>query len=119
MINAQLKATKRCLNPFHSSLTERISAFVDTFLRPIVGKGKSYIKDTTDFLNKLGQIDTITTKSLLVSLDVSSLYTNIPNKEGVEATHKALLTERGLVNNPSNLSSSCITSRINTYILIR
>ena len=88
----------------NSSPTERISAFVDTFLRPIVGKGKSYIKDTTDFLNKLGQIDTITTKSLLVSLDVSSLYTNIPNKEGVEATHQALLTERVLVNNPSNLS---------------
>ena len=36
----------------NSSPTERISAFVDTFLRPIVGKGKSYIKDTTDFLKK-------------------------------------------------------------------
>ena len=88
----------------NSSPTERISAFVDTFLRPIVGKGKSYIKDTTDFLNKIDQVDTITTNSLLVSLDVSSLYTNIPNKEGVEATHQALLTDSGLVNNPSNLS---------------
>ena len=39
-----------------------------------------------------------------MSLDVSSLYTNIPNKEGVEASHQALLSERGLVNNPSNLS---------------
>ena len=53
---------------------------------------------------KVDQIDTMTPESLLVSLDVSSLYTNIPNKEGVQATHQSLLTDRGLVNNPSNLS---------------
>ena len=92
----------------NSSPTERISAFVDTFLRPIVGKGASYIKDTTDFLNKMDKINTMTPDSLLVSLDVSSLYTNIPNREGVQATHQALLTDRGLVNNPSNLSLAAL-----------
>ena len=88
----------------NSSPTEVISAFVDTFLQPIVSKGASYIKDTTDFLNKIDQINIMTPDSLLVSLDVSSLYTNIPNREGVQATHQALLTHRGLVNNPSNPS---------------
>ena len=34
----------------NNSPTERISAFVDHFLRPIVAEGKSYVKDTTDFI---------------------------------------------------------------------
>ena len=88
----------------NSSPTERISAFVDHFLRPIVAMGKSYIKDTTDFLNKLDTIEGINEDSLLVSLDVTSLYTNIPNQEGIEASYQALLNHRGMVNNPSNLS---------------
>ena len=88
----------------NNSPTERISAFVDNFLRPIVQGGKSYKTDTTDFINKLSGINSITPNSLLVSLDVTSLYTNIPNKEGVDSSHQALLTHKGLVNNPSNLS---------------
>ena len=88
----------------NNSRTEPISAFVDTFLRPIVAEGKSYIKDTTDFINKLSTLKTLNDKSLLVSLDVTSLYTNIPNREGIQAANQALLSDRGLVNNPSNLS---------------
>ena len=37
-----------------------------------------------------------------MSLDVSSLYTNIPNDLGTDATYQALLKHRGLVNNMSN-----------------
>ncbi len=37
----------------NGSPTERISEFVDFFLKPYVAKTKSYIKDTTDFLTKL------------------------------------------------------------------
>ena len=66
--------------------------------------GKSYLKDTTGFLNRLDTIEGINEDSLLVSLDVTSLYTNIPNKEGIEASYQALLNHRGMVNNPSNLS---------------
>ena len=68
--------------------TERISSFVDTLLQPIAQKQQSYIKDTTDFINfiektKIGE-DTI-----LVTMDVSSLYTNIPQEEGTEIVCKA------------------------------
>lgn len=53
---------------------KKISSFVDTLLQPIAQKQQSYIKDTTDFISfientKIGQ-DTI-----LVAMDVSSLYT--------------------------------------------
>ena len=49
----------------NSSPTERISAFVDHFLRPIVTKGKSYLKDRSDFLKKLQTIRDINEDSLL------------------------------------------------------
>ena len=64
--------------------TERISSFVDTLLQPIAQKQQSFIKDTTDFIEtKIGK-DTI-----LVSMEVSSLYTNIPQEEGVNIVYEA------------------------------
>ena len=68
--------------------TERISQFVDYYLKPLVCTVPSYIKDTTDFLNKLTNLNTINTlpdNAILVSLDVTSLYTDIPQSEGIEA----------------------------------
>ena len=63
--------------------TEKISALVDIILRPIVPKTRSYLKDTGHFLQKLANYHgVITPNTLLVSLDVSALYTNIPNEEG-------------------------------------
>ena len=54
---------------------------MDTLLQPIAQKQQPYIKDTTGSINfiektKIGQ-DTI-----LVAMDVSSLYTNLPQEEG-------------------------------------
>ncbi|XP_068684512.1 uncharacterized protein [Montipora foliosa] len=94
--------------------TEKISSFVDTLLQPIAQKQQSYIKDTTDFISfmentKIGQ-DTI-----LVAMDVSSLYTNIPQGEGIaivcnayETTHYlremlgVILTENSFEFNKKN-----------------
>ena len=68
-------------------ITYHISSFVDTLLQPIAQKQQSFIKDRTDFISfiektKIGE-DTI-----LVSMDVSSLYTNIPQEEGTEIVCK-------------------------------
>ena len=56
--------------------TERISQFVDYRLKPLVHKTASFIKDTTHFLNKLDQLGQLPSNAILVTLDVSSLYTN-------------------------------------------
>ena len=82
--------------------TERISQFVDYHLKPLVQKLPSYIKDTTHFLLKLQELGTLPSNAILVTVDVSSLYTNIPHKEGIEAcrhfpntrSDKSLPTER-------------------------
>ena len=65
--------------------TERISRFIDHHLQPLVHKLPSYVKDTNDFLNKLLTIGKLPSNSLLVILDVSSLYNNIPHNEGINA----------------------------------
>ena len=59
--------------------TERISQFVDYYLKPLVHNTTSFIKDTTHFLNKLDQLGLLPSNAILVTLDVSSLYTNIPH----------------------------------------
>ena len=59
--------------------TANISKFVDYHLQDHVKKLRSYIKDTTDFINKIKVLE-ITEDSTLVTMDVSALYisANIP-----------------------------------------
>ena len=61
-----------CDNP-----SERISSFVDYFLQPIAKVQESYLKDTTDFLNFIEKTK-VAKDTILVSMDVRSLYANIP-----------------------------------------
>ena len=85
----------------NSSPTERISQFVDFFLNPLVPTIPSYIRDTTHFLKTLRDLGQVPPNSLLVTLDVSSLYTNIPNNEGIHAAHKLLRQHRTFDDKPS------------------
>lgn len=50
--------------------TERISAFVDNLLQPIAKVQKSYLKDTTDFINFLEKTKVVE-NTVLVSMDVA------------------------------------------------
>ena len=52
---------------------------------PLVQIHPSFIKDTTNFLLQLEKLEPLPDNSLLVTLKVSSLYTNIPRNEGVDA----------------------------------
>ena len=81
--------------------TEHISQFVDTHLNPLVPKLPPYIEDTTHFLRKLDDLKELPPGSLLVTLDVSSLYTNIPHEERIKACRKAL-------NSSGHLSRFCL-----------
>ena len=66
------------------SITERISQFVDKWLQPYVKNLPSYVKDTTEFINHI-EATKLPTNCKLASIDVSSLYTNIPHEEGVQS----------------------------------
>ncbi|CAJ0951069.1 unnamed protein product, partial [Ranitomeya imitator] len=66
-----------------------LGTFLDKILNPIAKKSKSYIQDTTDFLNKLEAIK-LESEVILVSFDVISLYTSIEHDSGIKAIEKKL-----------------------------
>ncbi|XP_041461177.1 uncharacterized protein LOC121412433 [Lytechinus variegatus] len=75
----------------NGSPTEHISLFVDYHIKPLVSRAPSYIHDTPDFLRKLNDIkDQIPETAIIGTLDVSSLHTNIPHDEGIQASCEAL-----------------------------
>ncbi|CAN7943058.1 unnamed protein product, partial [Ixodes hexagonus] len=73
--------------------TEQISEFVDHAIKHIPPLLQSYVKDTTDFLNQINRMnesDLVSQDSILVTIDVNSLYTNIPHDEGLSAIREFL-----------------------------
>ena len=88
----KLHKTPMGIRPIVSSCespTENISQFIDYWLQPIMKGNPSYLKDTTELINQLNEL-TIPTDTLLVTIDVKSLYTCIPHKEGIRACAEAL-----------------------------
>ena len=71
--------------------TESISSFVDNLLQPIAKAQASYLKDTTDFINFIEKTK-VAENVTLISMDVTSLYTNIPQEEGIDTVCKAYET---------------------------
>jgi hypothetical protein len=65
--------------------TEKISQFVDAHIRRFMKGSNSYIRDTQDFISKIVDGKPREPGTLLVTLDVTSLYTNIPNEDGIAA----------------------------------
>ena len=73
------------------SPTANLSVYLDYYLKPIVRTLPSYIKDTDHFLQTILHDNLeIPVNSILVTLDVRSLYTNIPQDEGTYVCLSAL-----------------------------
>ena len=71
--------------------TERMAEVAEHELNDFVINSPTYIKDTTDFINKLSTIDTIIpTNSILFCFDVEKLYPSVPRTEGLQACKEAL-----------------------------
>ncbi|MCP3932107.1 MAG: hypothetical protein GY705_23795, partial [Bacteroidetes bacterium] len=96
--------------------SERLSELVDLHLNRYVQTIPSYIKDTNHLLSILKEIK-LPENALLVSFDVSALYTNIPHKEGAEAI-KSFMSD---VTNPqlgemlSDLTTKVLESNVFTF----
>lgn len=73
--------------------TERISAYVDEHLKPLVQALPSYCKDSFHFLEILRNLQLPSSGEhpvLMAVIDVVSLYTNIPHDEGLAALRWSL-----------------------------
>ncbi len=79
-----------------------MSLLVDHFLHPLLPKLISYIKDTTDFMNRLNVFRPLPAGTWLDTAHVNSLYTNIRNLAGIDAVLKFLLLLRSPLPVPKN-----------------
>ena len=75
------------------SPTEKISMLIDIILQPFVLETNSYIRDTSDFLSKVNGIE-LHPDDWLFTMDVTSLYTNIPHDEGIQAIKELMNSKR-------------------------
>lgn len=66
------------------SLLEPVSKYIDFFLKPFVTEVPSFLRDTTDFIAQVEGLDFNKDTQLLVSFDVTSLYTQIPQEEALQ-----------------------------------
>ena len=86
----------------NGTLTQHIFGYVDAIMPQKIDEITSFLNDTTDFLCKLNDIThLVMPDSLLVTMDVNSLYTNIPYSDGVEACRSFLTmnaTDQTLIN---------------------
>ena len=64
--------------------TEKVSEFLEHYLKSFMHEGESYVKDTGDFL-KIKNINAIPENVILVTPDAISLYPSIPHPVGLEA----------------------------------
>ena len=62
--------------------TEKASEFLDYHLKSIMQRGKSYIKDSGDFINKIKSLQKVPEAAILVTTDVEGLYPSIPHEAG-------------------------------------
>ncbi|XP_073441691.1 uncharacterized protein [Dendrobates tinctorius] len=74
------------------SLFSPISITLEKIFTPHIPKIASYLKDTNHFLTIIRSITSVPSNCLLVTLDVSSLYTSINHHEGLHAVDKFLDT---------------------------
>ena len=85
--------------------TEHLSQYLDFIFQPLVKQLPSYIKDTTHTLNLLESFNRNPTfqPKLLFTLDVCSLYTSIPHRDGLKALKFFLDSRPPLSGPPTDL----------------
>ena len=67
---------------------------MDILLRPYLVETRTYLCDTSDLLIKLQDLGQVPDNCILGTLDVTSLYTNIPNGEGCHSIYRLLHSTR-------------------------
>ena len=62
--------------------TDHLSTYVTHFIQPLASNPSPHVKHTKHFLNLIEKLPPLPPNALLVTADVTSLYTNIPHQEG-------------------------------------
>ena len=70
--------------------TEKVSEYLDYHLKSVMQGGRSYIKDSGDFLKKIKNLCSLPENANLVTADLVGLYLSIPHEVGLQALEEAL-----------------------------
>ena len=65
-----------------------IAEYINHFLQPLASRQASHIKDSFHFLNLLKDCHYVPSHTLLITLDVDSMYTNIDNTLGLRCLRR-------------------------------
>ena len=108
-----------------------ISKYVDYHLQLIAKQKALYVKDSR-FSKKFGKVKDKPEESLLVTLDIKSLYTNIPNNEGIKTVEesyekckeitvstKVMITLFSLILTLNNLIFNCSCSFLSEHLYVK
>ncbi|XP_043942771.1 leucine-rich repeat and IQ domain-containing protein 3 [Protopterus annectens] len=100
------------------SITEPLSEFLTMHSKPLLLYVRSRIQDTTQFLSIINDMK-LDTEWLLCTLDVSSLYTNIPHWGGLDAIefwlNESKLYQPGFNTLLLNLTEHVLTKNVFFY----
>ena len=72
------------------SVSRPCASFIEHFLAPIAQVADSYVRDSLHVIARLKELRVVS-PVILFTLDVSSLYTNIPLEDGIAAVSRAFL----------------------------
>ncbi|CAJ0931730.1 unnamed protein product [Ranitomeya imitator] len=92
-----------------NSVLSPLAITVEKILSPLVPLMKSYLKDTTHFLQLLRDLGPLPSNSILVAMDVSSLYTNIDHQEGLESVTRYVTTHANFSENQLQFCIDALT----------
>ena len=73
--------------------TERVSSFLDFYFQPEAQRIPSYTKDSSSII-ALCENTTLDQDVILVTIDVQSLYLNIPHQEGIDSALQHLFGQK-------------------------
>nr|XP_048677943.1 uncharacterized protein LOC125623125 isoform X1 [Caretta caretta] len=101
-------------HPIISGIGTLTAGLSGSLLRPYATSTPSYLQDTTDFLRKLQSIGDLPDNTILVTMDVEALYTNIPHKDGLQAV-KNTIPDNITANQVAELCDFVLTHKYFTY----
>ena len=97
--------------------TDHLSDYITHFIQPVASNLPSHIKDTNHFLSLIEKLPPLPSNALLVTTDVTCLYTNIPQEEGIAAVIQFMEKYRHLL--PTNCPPPYIVRAILDFMLKR
>ena len=103
----KLHKTDLSIRPIISNIkhpTSNISRYIHTILKPTAEKSLTYIKNSSELIDQLKKIN-ITKDTIILTADIESLYTNIPNNLGCKLTTIELYNDKNNTSKPKNANA--------------